>query len=542
MKILIAQMNSTVGAFEENFQKMSSIIEEASDEVDLIVFPECALCGYPQQDLLDFPAFIARSEEYSQKLVDAFPQKSFIFGTVARNEGVGRPVRNVAIFADQGKLVAQYSKRLLPTYDVFDEDRFFEPGRESCIVDFKGKKLGITICEDIWNNELQPNLQNRYKQAPLEDNKTADILINLSASPFEAKKVQAKREMLAGISRQYQKPFVYVNAVGANDSIIFDGRSYLWNGAGELVESCHAFKEETLLIDTSKAHSSEPIHLRNESIEDIYDALVLGIQDYAKKVGFKTAILGLSGGIDSAVITCLAADALGPKNVTIVMMPSRYTSKESNEDALFTAKATQCPLHIFVIEEVFVPMLRTLEKTFEGREPDVTEENIQSRIRGMILMAMSNKFNDLLLTTGNKSELAVGYCTLYGDMNGGLAPLSDVYKTQVYELGREANRRHERISERTFSKPPTAELRENQTDQDHLPPYENLDAVLEDVVENFMIREELLEKGHNPEHVEKVMSFLSRNEYKRYQMPLGLKVTSKAFGVGRRMPLVQKFY
>ncbi|PIR23657.1 MAG: NAD+ synthase [Deltaproteobacteria bacterium CG11_big_fil_rev_8_21_14_0_20_45_16] len=542
MKIVLAQINSTVGAFERNFQKMGEVLRQ-NQAADLVVFPECALCGYPAQDLLDYLDFLKQSEVYEQKLIESFPKQNFIFGNISRNSGPGRPLHNAAVFVESGKIKARYAKRLLPTYDVFDEDRFFEPGRKACLVEFKGKTLALSVCEDIWNNEIQSDLHNRYEQYPLEDCRAADLLINISASPFEASKVEAKRKMLDAIAKAFKKPFVYVNAVGANDSLIFDGRSYAWNQDGSFVLEGGAFAEQTYeleLFDDSASSFVTPT--KPNAIKDIYDALVLGIRDYAQKVGFKSAILGLSGGIDSSVVACLAADAMGPTNVTGLMMPSRFTSKDSNEDALYIAKKMQNPLHIYIIEEMYTAALRTLSMAFKEVKEDVTEENLQSRIRGMIVMAMSNKFGHLVLTTGNKSELAIGYCTLYGDMCGGLAPLADVYKMQVYELGHEANRRQERIPERVFSKPPTAELRENQKDQDTLPPYERLDEILKDVIENFLTREALIKKGHSKEEVEKTLKLLAANEYKRYQMPLGLKVSSKAFGIGRRVPLVHRFF
>lgn len=540
MKILMAQMNSAVGNFESNFQKMSNTLRESKD-ADLVIFPESSICGYPQQDLLDYDDFIGLSDHYAQKLIKEHQDKNFIFGSLKQNPGRGRPVLNVAIFVSQGKVLSTYSKRLLPSYDVFDEDRFFEPGREDSIVEFMGKRLCLTVCEDIWNNEFAA-LHNRYKQRPLDSAKNADVIINLSASPFEAKKVEAKRSMLRGIARQLGKPMVYVNCVGANDSLIFDGRSYLVNDRGEIVESAEAFKEQNILVTLEQSVASSPIRLKDDIYENTYDALVLGIRDYCKKLGFNSLLLGLSGGIDSAVIACLAEDALGADALTTVMMPSRFTSPESIEDANQTAGAIGNKHLEIGIEELKAAALSALQPHFEGASPDITEENIQSRIRGLYLMALSNKHGSLLMTTGNKSELAVGYCTLYGDMCGGLAPLSDVYKTQVYELGREANGRKRRIPDRVFSKPPTAELKEDQTDQDFLPPYDRLDEILEDVIENFKTKRELLEKGHPEKEVDLTLKLLARNEYKRYQMPLGLKVSAKAFGVGRRMPLVHKFF
>lgn len=540
LKILVVQMNSIVGDFEGNRSRMNRAIR--GSKADLVVFPECSLCGYPQQDLLDYPSFAERSRENALQVIGENPQAHFIFGSVEANDsGTGKPFKNVAYFVSEGKILATYVKRLLPTYDVFDEDRFFEPGREACLVDFGGEKIGLTICEDIWNHLEGTSLSNRYHQDPLSDLKDASLLINISASPFEFEKVEAKRDMLQNISTRFSKPFVYCNSVGANDSLIFDGRSYLWSPKGELVNSARAFEEEEMLVDTQASEAKVDLRLRKDPIEDIYDALILGIRDYCQKTGFEKAIVGLSGGIDSALVTCLANDALGAKNVTVAMLPSRFTSQESVEDALVIARKTQNPLHLLHIEEVFGAAEHTLEMSFKGVESDVTEENIQSRIRGMLLMALSNKFNQLLLSTGNKSELAVGYCTLYGDMNGALNPLSDLYKGQVYALAAEANKRDQRIPERIFTKDPSAELRENQRDQDSLPPYELLDQLLKHVIEDFNGRSDLIEKGFESEDIDFVLTQIQRNEYKRYQMPLGLKVSQKAFGLGRRVPLVHRF-
>lgn len=539
MKIAIAQINTTVGDFEGNFNKMSSFLDRAK-EADLVVFPECAICGYPQQDLMDYSSFARRSEATANRLIEKHSNQSFIFGSIESNRRKGKPYRNVAIFASQGKVLGTYFKQLLPTYDVFDEDRFFEPGEDTCLVSFLDEKIGLSICEDIWSDEIGTPLRNRYGTSPLDGYSEATLFVNLSASPFEYEKVQAKREMLKKIAIRHQKPLIYVNSVGANDSLIFDGRSYVWNQKGEVLLSAKAFQEDLLVMDT-QLQRHPPVEIKDDPMDNIHDALVLGIKDYCRKQNFSQVVLGLSGGIDSCVIACFAVKALGAENVFGVLLPSQYTSDQSNDDALALAKALGIKTETISIEAICKTTQRSLQNSFRGTEPGVAEENIQARARGILLMALSNKFGYLVLTTGNKSELAVGYCTLYGDMCGGLAPLSDVYKMQVYALGRKLNQDKVYIPESVFSKAPTAELRPNQTDQDQLPPYALLDEILKDVIERFSSFEEL-EAKYDKKTLDEVRRFLRTSEYKRYQMPLGLKVSPKAFGVGRRMPLVHKFF
>lgn len=539
MKIALAQINSTVGDFEGNRKKMAEVLLKYP-QADLVIFPECCLTGYPQQDLLEFSSFAEKASTEAQVLIESFPNRSFIFGSVEKNRDKGRPLRNAAFFIENGKLKATYYKRLLPSYDVFDEDRFFEAGREACVLDFKGKKIALSICEDIWNRELGGMLQNRYLQDPLEDCRGADLLINISASPFEYRKVESKQNMLSHIASTYGLPLIYVNAVGANDGIVFDGRSYFFDSLGEVLLELSAFQECVYEFDLFQPTKLSQTKLTED--QNIYEALLLGIRDYCQKTGFSEVTLGLSGGIDSALVACLASDALGADKVVSLMMPSRFTSKESNEDALAVAIALQNPLHIISIEEIYQAGLHSLEYAFQGTSVGVAEENIQSRIRGMLLMAFANKFGYLALASGNKSELAVGYCTLYGDMNGALAPLADVYKTQVYSLAREANRRAQRIPERIFQKAPSAELKFNQKDQDVLPEYELLDRILRLHLEEFKSQSEIVQTGIDEKEVQRVVRMLARSEFKRYQMPLGLKISSKAFGLGRRVPIVHRFF
>ncbi len=539
MKVQLVQLNSIVGDFEGNYAKMAKSLRAAGN-ADLVIFPECALCGYPPQDLLDYPEFAQRAEHYAQRLVTEFSRQSFIFGSIEKNEDSGRPLRNIAVVALKGRIDHRYRKRLLPSYDVFDEDRFFEPGRSPLLFEFLGKKVALTICEDIWADDEGTPLHNRYAQNPVLESSSADVLINISASPYEYSKVLRKREMLSGVAQRHKIPLIYVNAVGANDSIIFDGRSYFFDAKGSLILQGKAFAEDEISLDLVSPPSTTMVRSAHDEVADIYDALKLGILDYCQKQNFNSVILGSSGGIDSALLACLAVDALGVDNVVSVLLPSRYTSAESNEDALALARVMQNPVHVIPIEYMFSAGLTSLSQAFQGLEPGLTEENLQSRIRGTLLMALSNKFGHLLLTTGNKSELATGYCTLYGDMNGGLAPLSDVYKTQVYALSQEANRRWKRIPDRVFTKAPSAELRPDQKDQDTLPPYERLDQILRLILEEFVMKEGLIKKGFAEEEVDRILNWISKSEFKRYQMPLGLKVSPKSFGIGRRIPIVQR--
>ena len=369
LKFRLAQLNFIVGDFRHNLQKMSKLLSESSDE-EIVVFPECSITGYPQQDLLSFSSFAKAAQEASRELISSFSTKTFVFGSIEKNAERGRPLRNTAFFVERGRLVGRYFKRLLPTYDVFDEDRYFEPGREALILDLKGQKVSITICEDIWTAASSEFLQNRYLQSPIEDSRDADIILNLSASPFEYAKIPERKKMLSTIAKNYQKTLIYVNSIGANDSLIFDGRSCVWNSSGELCHELSAFEEDLSVLDASNLkRDSEASY---EVTSTIYDALLLGIKDYCHKSRFSSVCVGLSGGIDSALVACLAIDALGVENVTLVMMPSRFTTKESNEDALQLAVKTQAPLHILSIEEIFNSSLKTLEFSFKGLSPDLT--------------------------------------------------------------------------------------------------------------------------------------------------------------------------
>ena len=534
MKFRLAQVNSKIADFEGNLTKISAVLAaSASDE--LVIFPESALCGYPALDLLDQSWFLRGSESALEALIKKFPQHSFVLGSIGKNPGAGKRLFNEAIFISEGLIKARYAKRLLPTYDVFDEDRYFEAGRVAEVFEFQGHKFFLSICEDAWGRSEDHRIKNRYLRDPLDESKAAEWIINISASPFEQSK--NRLAVMQSQARRNQRGLIHVNAVGANDSLIFDGQSAVFSATGDCLFQAPPFEESSWLFDETESSKLNAPPVQSE-IGLVYEALVLGIRDFCAKQGFKTASLGLSGGIDSAVVACLAVDALGAENVRLVMLPSRYTSSDSNVDAVELAKVTKCPLHILSIEAIFPAVLHTLETTFEGTTPDTTEENIQSRIRGLLLMAIANKTGDLVLACGNKSEMATGYCTLYGDMAGGLAPIGDVYKTQVYSLGREANKRAKRIPERVFTKEPSAELRTNQKDSDSLPLYDRLDPILEALIEKDMTTEALLAAGFRKEEIEKVTRLLERTEFKRFQSAPVLKVSSKAFGLGRRFPIV----
>ncbi len=536
VKLKLVQLNTKVGAFEANLKKISESLAKASED-ELVVFSECVLGGYPAFDLWLEPNFVEQSEASLKEILKRHPKSSFVIGGVARASHL---LFNQAIFASSGKVLARYSKQLLPTYDVFDEARYFEPGRESCTVSWKGKKILLTICEDAWAGSSDSRIQGRYANDPLEASRDADLVVNLSASPFE--KTKDRFGLFSSLAKKWKRPFIHVNAVGGNDSLIFDGGSFAVDASGACIGSLARFKEDCLSLDLEHPQIQAKAFEARASTAEIYDALVLGLKDFCHKQNVKSVVLGLSGGIDSALVACLAEDALGADKVRLVLMPSRYTSAESNIDAVEIAKAMQSPLHILSIEALFPAALYTLQTSFEGLAEDVTEENLQSRIRGMLLMALSNKFGDFVLATGNKSELATGYCTLYGDMCGGLAPIGDVLKTEVYDLSREANRRKNRIPERVFTKAPSAELRANQKDQDSLPPYEILDRALQLILEGSKTAKEVEALGIDSKTTDWIIKKLSQTEFKRFQAAPVLKISAKAFGIGRRFPIVHQIH
>ena len=542
MIIAIAQINTTIGDFDGNAEKIVDAWRRADEAgAALVVLPELALCGYPPRDLLAKPAFLRQNQAALEGLTKRGGKAVAVVGYASANEtDSGRPAQNSAAVLQDGQVAAVRHKTLLPNYDVFDEDRYFEPATGNTPVEILGTKVGITICEDIWNDEVFLH-DRRYDHRPAEELAAAgaELLLNLSASPWSLGKEHSRHVLLSQLSVKCGCPVVYCNLVGGNDELVFDGGSQYYNGHGVLGASGAMFAEDLLLIDTEtiEPKSSDT----SDDNEKIYRALSLGVRDYLHKCGFASAVIGLSGGIDSAVTAAVAVDALGPENVRGVAMPSQYSSQGSLDDAEGLAKALGIRYDVVPIEPVFEQLKSQLGGIFEGLDEDTTEENMQARLRGNILMSMSNKFGSLLLTTGNKSELAVGYCTLYGDMCGGLAVISDLPKTKVYSLANWINREREIIPESTITKPPSAELRPDQLDQDSLPPYDVLDSILEAYVVDGQDAEAIIASGHDKATVQRIIRLINVNEYKRRQAAPGIKVTSKAFGVGRRIPVAKRF-
>lgn len=547
MKIVIAQLNPTVGAIDGNLEKIKRTLEETAGETpDLVVFPELYLVGYPPKDLLERAYFISdvqRAIQKLEKISEGYPETGILLGAPMPNDkDAGKGLDNAAILLYRGENLFQQTKSLLPTYDVFDETRYFDAADDIRVVEFKGEKLGISICEDAWNEETFGMQGRVYERDPIAvlAAQGATLMINISASPFYEKKEAVRFGIIQNHARRHGLPFVYVNQVGGNDELIFDGRSFAVDLAGDPIAVCPAFRESVQVIETNKLGNPE-MFVQEDPVQSVYDALVLGIRDYLSKTGFSKAIVGLSGGIDSALTCCLAAEAVGRENVLGISMPSPFSSVGSVEDSRQLAANLGVDFKVIPITGIYEGYLNTLEHHFAGRDSDVAEENIQARIRGNILMAFSNKFGHLLLSTGNKSEMAVGYCTLYGDMSGGLSVLSDVPKTMVYQLSRYINRETEIIPWAIIEKAPSAELRPDQLDQDTLPPYPVLDAILNGYIEEGLSADELVGQGFERATVEWVIRAINRSEYKRRQAAPGLKVTSKAFGVGRRMPVAAKY-
>jgi NAD+ synthase (glutamine-hydrolysing) len=549
MRIAIAQLDYTIGAFDANLALMAEAVALArAEKADLVVFTELSTIGYPPGDLLERDDFIDRNLAQLERVAALSDDElGLVVGFVDRNPaGHGKGLFNSAALCVGGRPVARYRKCLLPTYDVFDEARYFEPGGPAKPLLFKGVRLGVSVCEDVW---ADPDLDGRsiYHRDPVLEQVEAgaELLINISASPFELGKAAQRRDLVRRYAAQSGRFFVYANQVGANDELVFDGHSIIVDPTGKVVVRANDFAPDLLIHDIDlETGSGEPGVRRpvaETEEEQACRALELGLKDYAVKTGFDRVLLGLSGGIDSALTAAVAARALGPDKVLGVAMPTRYSSEGSVADAEALVANLGIDYRIIPIDEIFQAYLDGLADVFEGTEADVTEENIQARIRGGVLMALSNKFGRLLLTTGNKSELAVGYATLYGDMAGGLAVISDVPKTLVYRIAEHLNRDAEVIPRNIIDKPPSAELRPDQTDQDSLPPYDELDRVVEGYVERNLSVERLVAGGIDRAVVEQVVALIDRAEYKRRQAAPGIKITAKAFGIGRRYPIVADY-
>lgn len=543
MNIGIAQINSVIGDFPGNVKRILAAYRDCLEAgADLVVTPELSLVGYPPRDLVFKSQFVPKCLQALDYLAGEIREVPLLVGYVDHHHPSrpGKPFRNAAAWLENGEIQHRIWKTLLPTYDVFDERRYFEPGDASEPIVWNGHRIGVTICEDIWTED--------YLQRPFYDRdpvdelcaKGIDVLLNLSASPFHLGKPLLRRAMIGGIARKAKVPVVYCNAVGANDQLVFDGHSLVTDANGRIATQLAGFSETCVVVDPfSAVENAAP--LDSCDARELYQALVLGVRDYVTKCGFSSVCLGLSGGIDSALTAVIAADALGPENVRGLTMPSPYSSRGSVDDSFALAENLGIRCDEVPIKNAFEAVKATMQPVFEGQPEDVTEENMQARIRGLMLMALSNKENHLLLTTGNKSELAVGYCTIYGDMCGGLAVISDLPKCRVYEVSRWINREREIIPWNTIDKPPSAELRPDQKDQDTLPPYEILDAILALYVENQLSADEIISRGYEEATVRWVQRRVDLNEWKRHQAAPGLRVTSKAFGIGRRMPIVQRF-
>ena len=546
MKIALIQTNPIIGDFAYNCKKIISWTKTAKEQgCRLVIFPEMAVSGYPPQDLLEREAFVNNQCKAIESLIAELPEIDVLFGCFEQREAdKGKKLYNSALVVRGGKVVFRARKQLLPSYDVFDEIRYFEPGESSIPYSIDNHNFGVTICEDIWHEEVDD-----YEREPVsqivEYCKANEILldgiINISASPFQRFKERQKHKMFRNLCKRYDLPLVYVNQVGGQDSLLFDGRSLVMDHNGEVTAKLPGFVEEMVVVDSSSWKGNIHGEVLDDEIEAVFQGLVMGVRDYVRKCGFSSVVLGLSGGIDSALTCAIAVEALGKENVLGVALPSPYSSPESEEDARKLAGKLGCRYEVIGISELFKTFTTSLKPLFKNSDDDLTEQNIQARIRGNLLMALSNKFGSLLLTTGNKSEMAVGYCTLYGDMSGGLAVISDVPKQLVYSLAQYVNRTGEIIPERILTKAPTAELKPDQKDQDDLPPYELLDQILELHLEDGLGLQDIMARGFDEEVVSDVLRRIRINEYKRKQAPLGLKVTTKAFGYGRRYPNVQNF-
>jgi len=543
MKISICQTNPLIGDFRYNSGLIMKAVEKSRESgCSLAVFPELSLMGYPPKDLLEKPAFISENIKYLKDLSSAIKGIHVLCGYVDRHpDEKGKNLVNSVAILGERKILGTGGKILLPSYDVFDETRYFEPARESLLFELEGKRIGVTICEDIWNmGDIEERPIPGYSRDPLSElgDRGMDMLINISASPYTINKSRLRMTVLNNISRTYNIPVIYCNQVGGNDDLLFDGSSMVLDHNGRLILLAKEFESDMVIWDTNKDYP-EITYPASVEEESILRGLAMGTGDYASKCGFDSVLVGLSGGIDSSLVAVIAQRAMGPENVTGVSMPSSYTSKISRHCARSLAKTLNIHFKEIPINDIFESYKSALSPSFKGLKEDVTEENIQARIRGNLLMALSNRFNSLLLTTGNKSETATGYCTLYGDMSGGLAVISDIPKTLCYRLASYINREREIIPKETISRAPSAELRPGQTDQDTLPPYEMLDTIVEAVVEKNLSFDEIVAQDHDPDVVEDILRRIASSEYKRRQAPPGLKITSKAFGYGRRYPIAR---
>ena len=543
MKIAISQLNYIIGDIDGNTAKILDAISKAKAEnADLIIFSELAVCGYPPKDLLDYPNFIDRCESAVKLIGENSNDIGVIIGAPSwSNIERGKKLYNSAFFYENKKLLKRIDKALLPTYDVFDEYRYFESNKIFECVPFRGEKLAITICEDLWNIDDEK----MYKVIPMDELKKEDpsLMINLSGSPYSYNHVEKRRDRMQQNAKRYDLPLFYVNQVGGNTDILFDGGSMFINRNGDIVEECTFYDEDFKLIEWSSGSVYPDNHqdYYDYDIALIHDALLMGIKDYFGKMGFKKAVIGSSGGIDSAVVHALAAKALGGENVRAIMMPSKYSSEGSINDAVALAENLNSPYRTISIEQTVESLNMTLKEEFEGLEEDVTEENIQARSRGVILMAISNKFGCIVLNTSNKSESAVGYSTLYGDMCGGLSVIGDLYKEQVYELARFMNRSGQVIPQEIIDKEPSAELRPNQKDSDSLPAYSVLDKILFHYIEEQKGWREIVKLGIEEDLVRRIIRLVDKNEYKRFQASPTLRISHKAFGIGRQMPIVARY-
>jgi NAD+ synthase (glutamine-hydrolysing) len=541
MKIALCQIDTIIGDIENNKARIIKGYEKGvADGADLVIFPELCLLGYPPLDLIEKKEFRSKVIKAAEEIASVTSSTGLLFGSITEDDDkIGTDVHNSAILCYKGKIQFIQHKSLIPNYDVFDEMRYFDSAKEVFIHEFKGEKLGISICEDIWNDADYWHVR-RYTDDPVNKliKKGATILINISASPYAYGKRRARKDMLSVLVKDNKVPLAYVCCVGVQTDLIFDGASMCFNSNGHLVCLGEAFKEDYFLFETKESYQS--IHETEGSFEEeVLNALTYGVKEYFSKQGFKEALIGLSGGLDSAIVTYIAVQALGKKNVHVVMMPSKYSSRGSKKDAQKLINKLGISSKIVSIKTTYTTILKLLLPVFGRKRRDITEENLQARLRGLLLMAISNKFGYLVLTTGNKSEMAMGYCTLYGDMCGGLAVIADVYKTDIYRLAGYINRKQEIIPREIINKPPSAELKENQKDEDTLPPYKVLDPILKMYLEQNKEYDEITKIVGDKELVKKILTLIDKNEYKRFQAAPALRVSTKAFGYGRRFPIVQ---